>query len=140
MCFELNLKVLFFQCIYYVLQNLGYSWKLAFNYFLFFRYCTEILGSLPFTLADEPLYLVYAINRMVQIRAGTIEANIKALICEGPLGAVAKKALETIAVQREQENENAYNLDTVKAQKTEEFVDDTDGIPEAAVSKLRVIC
>ena len=77
---------------------------------------------------------------MVQVRAGAIEANIKSLIVEGPLGAVAKKAIETIAVQREQENENAYNLDTVKVQKTEEnLVDDTDGIPEAAVSKLRVI-
>ena len=77
---------------------------------------------------------------MVQVRAGAIEANIKLLIVEGPLGAVAKKAIETIAVQREQENENAYNLDTVKVQKTEEtLVDDTDGIPEAAVSKLRVI-
>lgn len=47
---------------------------------LFFRYCTETLALLPFTLPDEPLYLVYSINRVVQIRAGAIESNLKALL------------------------------------------------------------
>lgn len=32
---------------------------------------------LPFTLPDEPLYLIYTINRVVQVRAGTLESNIK---------------------------------------------------------------
>lgn len=45
----------------------------------FFRYCTEILALLPFTSPDEPLYLIYAINRVIQVRAGTLEANMKAL-------------------------------------------------------------
>lgn len=46
--------------------------------FSFFRYCTEILAQLPFSLPDEPLYLVYSINRVIQVRAGMLEANMKA--------------------------------------------------------------
>lgn len=44
----------------------------------FLRYCTEILSLLPFTLPDEPLYLIYSINRVIQVRAGILEANMKA--------------------------------------------------------------
>ncbi|XP_042498933.1 sister chromatid cohesion protein SCC2-like isoform X2 [Macadamia integrifolia] len=44
----------------------------------FLMYCTEILASLPFTTPDEPLYLIYTINRVVQVRAGALEANMKA--------------------------------------------------------------
>ncbi|KAL9157838.1 hypothetical protein ABFS82_08G029700 [Erythranthe guttata] len=43
----------------------------------FLIYCTEILALLPFTLLDEPLYLIYTINRVVQVRAGTLESNMK---------------------------------------------------------------
>ncbi|KAL0647848.1 hypothetical protein Bca4012_046139 [Brassica carinata] len=43
-------------------------------------YCTETLALLPFTTPDEPLYLVYSINRVIQIRAGAIESNLKALL------------------------------------------------------------
>ncbi|XP_058184765.1 sister chromatid cohesion protein SCC2 isoform X2 [Rhododendron vialii] len=46
----------------------------------FLMYCTEILALLPFTLPDEPLYLIYAINRVIQVRAGTLEANMKAFL------------------------------------------------------------
>lgn len=108
----------------------------------FLVYCTEVLASLPFSLPDEPLYLVYAINRMVQVRAGAVESNIKALILEGPLGVVAKQVTECLAAQKQQESENAYNLDVVQPHKTEEciVVDDTDGIPEDAVSKLKAEC
>lgn len=45
----------------------------------YFRYCTEILALLPFTSPDEPLYLIYAINRIIQVRAGVLEAKLKAL-------------------------------------------------------------
>uniref|UniRef100_A0A2N9ILA6 Sister chromatid cohesion protein n=1 Tax=Fagus sylvatica TaxID=28930 RepID=A0A2N9ILA6_FAGSY len=45
----------------------------------FLMYCTEILALLPFTLPDEPLYLIYAINRVIQVRAGALEASMKAL-------------------------------------------------------------
>ncbi|XP_051216494.1 sister chromatid cohesion protein SCC2 isoform X1 [Lolium perenne] len=43
----------------------------------FLVYCVEVLASLPFTSPDEPLYLVYDINRLIQIRAGAIESNLK---------------------------------------------------------------
>ncbi|KAJ4960537.1 hypothetical protein NE237_020447 [Protea cynaroides] len=43
----------------------------------FLMYCTEILASLPFTTPDEPLYLIYSINRVVQVRAGALEASMK---------------------------------------------------------------
>ncbi|XP_059644870.1 sister chromatid cohesion protein SCC2 [Cornus florida] len=46
----------------------------------FLMYCTEILALLPFTLPDEPLYLIYAINRVIQVRAGTLEASMKAFL------------------------------------------------------------
>ncbi|KAL6013454.1 hypothetical protein ACLOJK_003952 [Asimina triloba] len=45
----------------------------------FLVYCTEVLASLPFTLPDEPLYLIYTINRVIQVRAGPLEAEMKAL-------------------------------------------------------------
>ncbi|KAG8662383.1 hypothetical protein MANES_01G097400v8 [Manihot esculenta] len=46
----------------------------------FLMYCTEVLAMLPFTTPDEPLYLIYAINRIIQVRAGALEANMKGLI------------------------------------------------------------
>ncbi|KAL2552247.1 PHD finger family protein [Forsythia ovata] len=46
----------------------------------FLIYCTEILALLPFTLPDEPLYLVYSINRVIQVRAGTLESEMKDLM------------------------------------------------------------
>ncbi|XWS30178.1 hypothetical protein CRYUN_Cryun24cG0095400 [Craigia yunnanensis] len=45
----------------------------------FLMYCTETLALLPFSSPDEPLYLIYAINRVIQVRAGALEANMKAL-------------------------------------------------------------
>ncbi|XP_021751674.1 sister chromatid cohesion protein SCC2-like isoform X2 [Chenopodium quinoa] len=44
----------------------------------FLMYCTEILALLPFTTPDEPLYLIYTINRVNQVRSGTLEASLKA--------------------------------------------------------------
>lgn len=46
---------------------------------LFCRYCAEILALLPFTFPDEPLYLIHAINRIIQVRAGALQEEIKAL-------------------------------------------------------------
>lgn len=46
----------------------------------FLVYCTEMLALLLFTLPDEPLYLIYVINRVIQVRAGALEANMKGLI------------------------------------------------------------
>ncbi|KAK3005952.1 hypothetical protein RJ639_017655 [Escallonia herrerae] len=46
----------------------------------FLMYCTEILALLPFTLPDEPLNLIYTINRVIQLRAGSIEESLKAFV------------------------------------------------------------
>ncbi|KAJ3669807.1 hypothetical protein LUZ60_010131 [Juncus effusus] len=43
----------------------------------FLLYCVEVLASLPFTLPDEPLYLIYDINRVIQLRAGALEDSMK---------------------------------------------------------------
>ncbi|XP_062190537.1 sister chromatid cohesion protein SCC2-like isoform X1 [Phragmites australis] len=43
----------------------------------FLVYCAEVLASLPFTCPDEPLYLIYDINRIIHFRAGAVEANLK---------------------------------------------------------------
>ncbi|KAG2715540.1 hypothetical protein I3760_03G083100 [Carya illinoinensis] len=53
------------------------SWNDSVVHFL--MYCAEILALLPFTTPDEPLYLIYAINRVIQVRAGALEANMKGL-------------------------------------------------------------
>ncbi|XP_022144453.1 sister chromatid cohesion protein SCC2 isoform X2 [Momordica charantia] len=45
----------------------------------FLMYCTEILALLPFTFPDEPLYLIHAINRIIQVRGGALQEEIKAL-------------------------------------------------------------
>ncbi|KAB2011309.1 hypothetical protein ES319_D09G010600v1 [Gossypium barbadense] len=45
----------------------------------FLMYCTETLALLPFSSPDEPLYLIYTINRVIQVRAGALEANLKTL-------------------------------------------------------------
>ncbi|GAB2299288.1 hypothetical protein Dimus_033359 [Dionaea muscipula] len=45
----------------------------------FLMYCTDILALLPFISPDEPLYLIYTINRVIQVRSGTLEASLKAL-------------------------------------------------------------
>ncbi|OWM83476.1 hypothetical protein CDL15_Pgr012957 [Punica granatum] len=44
----------------------------------FFTHCTKILALLPFTVPVELLYLIYSINQIIQVRAGAIEANLKA--------------------------------------------------------------
>ncbi|KAL4568534.1 hypothetical protein LXL04_024148 [Taraxacum kok-saghyz] len=46
----------------------------------FLIYCTEILSLLPFVLPEEPLYLIYAINRVIQVRSGGIESNMKTFL------------------------------------------------------------
>lgn len=58
----------------------SYSFQCDLNLLFSFRYCTEILSLLPFALPEEPLYLIYAINRVIQVRAGGIESNMKTFL------------------------------------------------------------
>ncbi|KAJ7532193.1 hypothetical protein O6H91_14G075900 [Diphasiastrum complanatum] len=104
----------------------------------FLVYCAEILAYLPFTLPEEPLYLVYIINRLLLVRGGDLEANIKATISEGPLLAVTKQFYEIRAAEKEREGEAAYDFNIVEARKTTgEVVDDTSGIPSELLDRLR---
>jgi cohesin loading factor subunit SCC2 len=52
-------------------------WYLTIKFGKHCRYCAEVLASLPFTCPDEPLYLIYDINRVIHLRAGAVEANLK---------------------------------------------------------------
>lgn len=77
----------------------------------FLIYCTEILSLLPFGLPEEPLYLIYAINRVIQVRAGAIEANMKTFL--HTLQGHSRKEPANGIVQHEQfaqpvSNESAY--------------------------------
>ncbi|XP_058080840.1 sister chromatid cohesion protein SCC2 isoform X2 [Magnolia sinica] len=65
----------------------------------FLVYCTEILASLPFTLPDEPLYLIYTINRIIQVRAGALESEMKALCSRSLQGDATKISQENGVVQ-----------------------------------------
>ncbi|XXG63462.1 hypothetical protein AAC387_Pa05g1653 [Persea americana] len=66
----------------------------------FLIYCTEILASLPFTLPDEPLYLIYTINRIIQVRAGSLESEMKTLSNRGLHGSSASSTQENGVVQQ----------------------------------------
>ena len=43
-------------------------------------FCACALAGLPFATLDEPLYLVYSINRTLQLRAGAALAGLKAAV------------------------------------------------------------
>jgi len=82
---------------------------------------------------------VCTINRVVQVRAGELEANMKTIITEGALGAATKQVLESIAADRERMEEASLNPDfTLPEFKREVFIDMVD-IPEDALDKLRVL-
>lgn len=74
----------------------------------FYRYCTEVLALLPFTLPDEPLYLIYTINRIIQVRAGTLEANMKAM-STGLLQRDAQKTTHENGMFQQESYQPVYN-------------------------------
>ncbi|VFQ68533.1 unnamed protein product [Cuscuta campestris] len=68
----------------------------------FLIYCTEILALLPFTMPDEPLYLIHTINRVIQVRAGNVETNLKVflhLLQGGELNINGKRNVQKDAAQ-----------------------------------------
>ncbi|KAG9439816.1 hypothetical protein H6P81_019981 [Aristolochia fimbriata] len=70
----------------------------------FLVYCTEILASLPFATPDEPLYLIYTINRVIQVKAGAIESEMKAMI------SCVKPPQENGAVQLDVQDSNSRDF------------------------------
>lgn len=106
----------------------------------FLVYCTEVLAALPFAVPDEPLYLVQTINRTVQPRAGILEASMKNLIYDGPLGAIIKCGLE--AVEADIQEIEGANIESVKLQANGDFksLGDMNRIPVDYLQKLKAEC
>eukprot|EP00850_Spirogloea_muscicola_P004012 SM000017S02752 [mRNA] locus=s17:65616:76186:- [translate_table: standard] len=72
-------------------------------------YCSKVLASLPFCLPDEPLYLVHAANRLVQLRGGPLQAELKYMLVKGgPLEEAAGAAFE-ITPERAAERNEAHS-------------------------------
>ncbi|KAH9304417.1 hypothetical protein KI387_008821 [Taxus chinensis] len=107
----------------------------------FLVYSSEVLAALPFTLPDEPLYLVYAINRIMQVRAGSLESDMKALISNSPLGAIVKVTIEAREAEKGKEGEEAYNIECIEPiNEPSVDGDDTQGIPDIYIQKLKGDC
>ncbi|XP_057993435.1 sister chromatid cohesion protein SCC2-like isoform X2 [Hevea brasiliensis] len=79
----------------------------------FLMYCTEVLAMLPFTSPDEPLYLIYAINRIIQVRAGALEANMKGLILHLSQRNSRKLPHENGVIQQEPAQPVLYHMPTM---------------------------
>ncbi|KAF2313653.1 hypothetical protein GH714_012604 [Hevea brasiliensis] len=77
------------------------------------EYCTEVLAMLPFTSPDEPLYLIYAINRIIQVRAGALEANMKGLILHLSQRNSRKLPHENGVIQQEPAQPVLYHMPTM---------------------------
>lgn len=82
---------------------------------------------------------MFSINRIVQVRGGSLEATIKAIIAEEPLASVATRILDTIAADRAQEELDAYdyNSNSLNSQKIE-VCDEAAEIPQEFLNKLKV--
>lgn len=84
---------------------------------------------------------MYTINRVVQVRGGELEANIKAIVSEGALGATTKQVLESIAAEKERMGVAALNSDlSLSGFKQEVSIEmvDVEGIPGDVLDKLKV--
>lgn len=111
----------------------------------FLVYCAEILASLPFGVPDEPLYLIYSINRTVALRGGQVHASMKSMISGGgPLAEHAQAALDEIAREKEEKGEEAYDIfgtdDTAPQGQSWAPGDDTQGASEDVVQRLQDDC
>jgi len=97
---------------------------------------------LPFGIPDEPLYVVYTINRVVQVRGGELEANMKTIITEGTLWATMKQSLESIVAGQEGLGEATLNADFSSLEFRKEVsidIEDTERVPEDVLEKLTVL-
>ncbi|KAL9259894.1 Sister chromatid cohesion protein SCC2-like protein [Drosera capensis] len=67
----------------------------------FLMYCTDILALLPFVTPDEPLCLIYTINRVIQVKSGTLEASLKAFSMHFSRRSVRKDLHVNGSIQKE---------------------------------------
>ncbi|MCL7033996.1 hypothetical protein MKW94_025445 [Papaver nudicaule] len=107
----------------------------------FLMYSTEILASLPFATPDEPLYLIYSINRVIQVRAGALEANMKALISRLLENGIHTTPHENGRLQQDTTpSPVSSNITTEDPQRHSSTSNDSNGLIENDMQKIQVDC
>ncbi|GAQ92315.1 Sister chromatid cohesion protein SCC2/Nipped-B [Klebsormidium nitens] len=85
-----------------VLHSIVHKFDTAADDLPFLHFCAAALAGLPFATLDEPLYLIYSINRTLQLRAGAALAQLKAAVLgAGPVAAAVRASVA--AAEREAE-------------------------------------
>ncbi|KAI3938536.1 hypothetical protein MKX01_030829 [Papaver californicum] len=107
----------------------------------FLKYSTEILASLPFGTPDEPLYLIYSINRVIQVRAGALEANMKALISRLMETSIHTTPHENGRIQQDATpSPVSSNITTEDSKRHSSTSSDSGGLVESAMQNIQVDC
>lgn len=76
-----------------------------------FRFCAEILSSLPFSVPDEPLYLIFCLNRAIHLRCGGIISTLKSTLSgKGPFAKEVKAILAAMDLEEKKKGEDSYSL------------------------------
>ncbi|KAI3866659.1 hypothetical protein MKW92_002805 [Papaver armeniacum] len=102
---------------------------------------TEILASLPFVTPDEPLYLIYSINRVIQVKAGALEANLKALISRLMETGILTTPLENGRIQQDAApSPVSSNITTEDSERHSSTSSDTGGLIENDMQNIQVDC
>ncbi|KAK1306486.1 hypothetical protein QJS10_CPA10g01957 [Acorus calamus] len=99
----------------------------------FLIYCIEILASLPFASPDEPLFLVHVINRVMQVRAGALESNMKTWISRSL--ALSKTSQENHEVPNDFREQNVSNEVTASLDQ-----DESCTISKAILQQFQIDC
>lgn len=108
---------------------------------LFLQYCTEILASLPFEIPDEPLYLIYSVNRIVQIRCGPLHSVIEASVSgNGPLAKLATEERELMSIDENKQGKETEVNEDKKNAKIMAISGAVDASYEAAFQRVKGDC
>ncbi|XP_073147222.1 sister chromatid cohesion protein SCC2 isoform X2 [Henckelia pumila] len=128
------------------------------NYVIpFLMYCTEILALLPFTAPDEPLYLIYTINRLVQVRAGILESNMKDFLhslegiypkCSGngivqpdqTIQSASERSMSVDGNHKISEEFPGRQLSGDPQSKNSDIMEDSDSMPKIDLQKIQADC
>ncbi|XP_026436301.1 sister chromatid cohesion protein SCC2-like isoform X3 [Papaver somniferum] len=107
----------------------------------FLKYSTEILASLPFATPDEPLYLIYSINRVIQVKAGALEANLKALISRLMETGIQTTPQENGRIQQDATpSPVSSNITTEDSKRHSSTSSDSGGLIEIDMQNIQVDC
>ncbi|GBG74809.1 hypothetical protein CBR_g19320 [Chara braunii] len=110
---------------------------------LFLSYCSHVVAALPFVSVDELLYLVHTINQTVQLRGGTLQSSMKAILTgEGPLARFVDQTLRHSKRNRTEDGTDACppaNTGDAKRQ-CDVRIDNIPGIHTDVVKQIKVDC